>query len=126
MILNEMAIDRGDAVTVCVKLSREFINHFNKAFREGIESPSFSHHCDEMQAWWDKVNGFVLKQNKKKVASSDLVDWFFLGGSDTDKIFKGDEDRIDVYNEFMIKILGDRDNADLESILREILLRYGV
>lgn len=123
MILNEMAIDRSDALTACIKLSREFINHFNKAFDEGIESLSFTHHCDEMQAWWDKVNGFVLKQNKKRITSSDLVDWFFLGGSDTDKIFKGDEDKIDVYNDFMIKILSNRESADIESILREILLK---
>lgn len=41
------------------------------------------------------------------------------------KNFFTDEIMIDVYNELIIEILHNRENADIEKILRETLLRYG-
>lgn len=52
------------------------------------------------------------------------MDWFFTNGSTPEEFFT-DETMIDVYNEFIIEILHNRENADIEKILREILIKYG-
>ena len=113
MILNEMSIKRNEAFSKCIDLSAPFIEHFSKVYDEGVGSPTFHHHCSEMQSWWNTVN-------------NELIDWFFLGGSDTETLFKGNPTKEDVYNDFMIEMLYHRDTANVEDILYNIMLRYGV
>lgn len=126
MILNEMSIKRNEAFSKCIDLSAPFIEHFSKVYDEGVGSPTFHHHCSEMQNWWNTVNNFVFRHNNKRISQSELIDWFFLGGSDTETLFKGNPTKEDVYNDFMIEMLYRRDTSNVEDVLYNILLRYGV
>lgn len=126
MILNEMSIKRNEAFSKCIDLSAPFIEHFSKVYDEGVGSPTFHHHCSEMQSWWNTVNNFVFRHNNKRISQSELIDWFFLGGSDTETLFKGNPTKEDVYNDFMIEMLYHRDTSNVEDVLYNILLRYGV
>ena len=125
MILREMSTSRADAIETCMDLSKKFTEHFNKAYSEGITSTSFHHHCSEMQAWWNKANAIKFKHNNKKLSNVNLIDWFFTGGS-TPEDFLSDDTEIDVYNELIVEILSNRETANIEELLYNILLRYGV
>ena len=125
MRITEMATTRSDAIETCINLSKKFVEHFKKGYAEGVTSPTFHHHCSEMQAWWEDAEKIILKTNNKKVSKTNLMDWFFTMGS-TPEEFLDDETMIDVYNDFIIEVLDKRETANIEGILRNILLRYGV
>lgn len=121
-----MSIKRNEAFSKCIDLSVPFIEHFSKVYDESVGSPTFHHHCSEMQSWWNTVNNFVFRHNNKRISQSELIDWFFLGGSDTETLFKGNTTKEDVYNDFMIEMLYNRDTSNIEDILYNILIRYGI
>lgn len=125
MRITEMAYSMSQAIGRCNNLAKQFINHFVKAYKEGVTSPAFHHHCSEMQAWWEDAEKITLKTNNKKVSKTNLMDWFFTMGS-TPEEFLDDETMIDVYNDFIIEVLDKRETANIEDILRNILLRYGI
>ena len=124
MYLHEMAYSIQQAITKCNGLAKRFIEHFEKAYNDSVFSNNFHHHCHEMQVWWNDAKDIRLKTNNKKVSNTNLMDWFFTNGSTPEEFFT-DETMIDVYNEFIIEILHNRENADIEKILREILIKYG-
>lgn len=119
MILNEMAMNRNDAVKLCVDLGNEFIDHFHKVMREGKLAQDFEHHCKEMDTWWRKVRDIKLKQNNKIISTNHLIDWFFTAGSDVE--IKIEESYQDVYEHLYINLLQDRMNSDVLTILNELL-----
>ena len=125
MLLNEMATTRSDAIETCISLSKKFIEHYKKAYSEGATSPTFHHHCSEMQAWWNTVNEIKFKHNNKKLSNVNLIDWFFTGGS-TPEDFLNDDTEIDIYNDLIVDILSNRETANIEKLLYNILLRYGI
>ena len=72
---------------------------------EGKDSTDFSHHCIEMDAWWNKVKSIVLKPTKKKISKSQLKDWFFEVGSSVEYIIQ--EEYQETYNELIFALLND-------------------
>lgn len=117
--LLEMAYERADAINRCGNLAIKFIQHFHKAVKEGKDSDDFHHHCTEMQTWFDTVNKFVLKNNKKRISNNQLIDWFFTNGSSVE--YAIEEPYQDLYDNFIIKILANRDKCNIEEILTELL-----
>ena len=126
MRITEMATTRSDAIETCINLSKKFVEHFKKGYAEGVTSPTFHHHCSEMQRWWNTVNHFVFRHNNRRISPSELIDWFFLGGSDIDTLFDGDTQKGQVYEEFMMEMMYHRDTSNVETVLYDILLRYGI
>lgn len=113
--LNEMALNRSDAIDRCCNQGKQFIEHFHKGVHEGVNSNSFQHHCTEMQAFWDNVKFIVLQQNKKQISSDNLLNWFFLCGSDVEHMIE--EPFQDLYETLYISLLADRKNSKVLDIL---------
>ena len=80
-------------------------------------SDTLNHHIQEMQSFWDKVKILRFKHNNKLISNSNLMDWFFTIGSDVETIIA--ENLVDLYEEFIIKVLSDR-NRKLIEIFHEI------
>ena len=116
--LNEMAYERPDAIRLCSELGTEFIEHFHKAVKEGIKSNNFTHHCSEMEAWWERVKWVVLKYNKKQISAAQLKDWFFEAGSSVEFVIE--EPYQDVYNKLILNLLLDY-NKSVQDVLVELL-----
>lgn len=86
-ILNEMAISRSDAIDKCEELGIKFIEHFEKIIKEP-KSSSVNHWMNEMQRWLDRINKFVLTQNKKLIPTGDKINWFFNANSTPEILIK--------------------------------------
>ena len=118
-IAYEMTYDRPDAIDRCSSLGKRFVEHFTKVCKEGINSPDFKHHCQEMQSWWDDVKGIKLKDSKKPISISALNDWFFTLGRDPEDFIP--EEYIDFYTKLYLSLLSDRENAKVVDLLSGIL-----
>ena len=105
-MVNEMAYERADAIDRCASLGKLFIEHFRKICTSN-DNDTKKHWAKEMQSWLDDVKDIVLKQNKKQITFSQLIDWFFTKGSSVDVIFKDDETLQDNYNEFLKNVSKD-------------------
>ena len=46
-----MAYTTAQAILKGNSLAEPFMAHFKKAYNEGVTSPHFHHHCQEMQVW---------------------------------------------------------------------------
>lgn len=112
-----MALSLTQAMDRCMDLGEKFAEHFNKIVDEGISSNNFTHHCIEMQSWWDKVKNLRLKHNNKVISNVNLIDWFFTGGKDVEDLIN--EDKVNLYNEFLVKLLIDR-NRSIEDLFIEM------
>lgn len=121
-IATEQAQRRADAIITCMDLGDLFIQHFHKIFKEGKDSESFSHHCQEMQAWLDKCRKIKLQSTKKYVTPENLVDWFFTAGGliDEDNGFTS-IDEITTYNDLITKLSIDR-NSKVFNIAKDVLV----
>ena len=115
-----MAMVKADAIDLCMNLGKKFVEHFNKVMAEGVDSPSFSHYCDEMQAWYDKVSTIVLKHNNKKIRKDQLWDWFFTVGTDIEELIP--TEWLDVYENLYLQ-LSLHPGLSIKSILKEGLTR---
>lgn len=119
--LTEQAVARKDAVSKCIDLGTEFIEHFEKIYkdRKGIDSIDFYHHCSEMMGWWKTVRKLKLTHNNKPLNDSKLVDWFFTAGSDVKILFEDEKERI-VYCKLMNELLANKDSL-ISDILEKLL-----
>ena len=115
----EMAYTRADAIDRCYNLGEQFAKHFIKTCQEGKESKDFIHHCIEMQGWWDKVKEIKLKENNKLISISNLTDWFFTLGKDPEDFIP--EEYMTIYTKLYLSLLSNRENADIKTILENIL-----
>lgn len=107
MKLNEMTLERNDAIIKCGSLGRQFIEHFHKIVKSGKSAQDFNHHCSEMQNWWDDVRVIVLKCNKKTISMTQLLDWFLTAGSSVEIIIE--EPYQDIYEKFCISLIANPD-----------------
>ena len=98
--LEEQAQSRVDAINVCYSLGKNFINHFDKIYKNR-DNQSVQHWCSEMQAWYDQVLDIVLKHNKKHLNSLQRKDWFYSFGSSYEEYFNYNEDEIEKYEIFI-------------------------
>lgn len=125
-VLKEMAIERADAIEICLSLGKKFIEHFHKLYNEGKNSPDFNHHCAEMQAWYDKCRILTLKNTKRKnttrmISSSNLLDWFFEAGGSIDESNGFDSyEESSVYEDFMLALLANK-GTTVKSVAEQIL-----
>lgn len=117
-LLNEMALSRVDAMDLCIALGDKFTNHFKEIYQKGISDRDFKHHCQELQAWYDKIDKIILKQNNKKLSKIQKIDWFFTHGSSLEEIFNNNELETK-YEDFIMKLLST-DNLVI-NILTDIL-----
>lgn len=117
-LLNEMALLRADAIDLCISLGEKFTTHFKEIYQKGISDRDFKHHCQELQAWYDKINKIILKQSNKKLSKIQKIDWFFTHGSSLEEIFNNNEIETK-YEEFIMKLLSD--NNLVVNILNDIL-----
>ena len=120
IVLKEMAFERKEVIDKCFDLGSQFVDHFNKIMKEGKSSQNYSHHCHEMQAFWDKVKNLVMKPRSRRVAADELINWFFTVGSDIDS--KIEEPHQDYYETLCVNLLNDRTNARVKDILDFILV----
>ena len=111
----EMAYVRADAIDHCSTLGKRFVEHFIKICDEGVTSPDFRHHCQEMQSWWDDVKGIKLKEDKKLISVSNLNDWFFTLGRDPEDFIP--EYALGVYTKLYLSLLSNRDTAKVENLM---------
>ena len=116
--IKEMAFSQNQAIDKCLELGKKFVDHFNKIMIEGKNSNNFQYHCQEMQAWWDKVRKIKLKSTNDYITNSKLSDWFFTAGQDySDLIITK---YIIKYKELIFLLLNDR-NATIKEIFTNIL-----
>ena len=118
--LNEMASPRAHAIDICISLGEEFIEHFKEICQKGVSDRDFKHHCQELQAWYDKIKKIVIKQTNKKISKIQMIDWFFTCGSSLEELFD-DDDIQTKYEEFIIKLLESDDL--IVNILYKILIK---
>ena len=100
--LSDMAYERQDAIDRCYSLGKKFTEHFDKIYKES-KSQAVNHWCNEMQVWLNDARSIRLRQNKKPLNYTDLIDWFFVIGSSSNAVFSK-EDEVDRYEEFLSKI----------------------
>lgn len=115
----EMAYTYTKAMDLCYSLGKKFAGHFIKICKEGKDSNDFTHHCIEMQSWWDEVKDIRLKESKKKISYSDLNDWFFTLGKDPEDFIP--EEYLELYSKLYLNLLLNRDTADIKTVLNNIL-----
>lgn len=106
-VLHEMAYERRDAINRCADLGKPFIEHFKKIIDTGIQDKDFNHHCHEMQTWFNDVKNITLKYNNKHLSNSQLMDWFFTIGSDTETLLE--DSYRELYEDFIISLLVNKD-----------------
>lgn len=118
-IINEQALSRSDVIDKCLDYGKVFVEHFIKVILDfENNSDTLNHHIQEMQSFWDKVKILKFKNTNKLISNSNLMDWFFTVGSDVETILP--DSMVDLYEEFMIKVLSDRDRKLIE-IFHEML-----
>lgn len=116
MSIKDMAYDRRGAINRCGDLGRQFINHFKKILNDPNQE-SIINHADEMQTWLDDVTQIVLKYNKRKLTTDQIIDWFFTKGSTVEVLFENDENGKDLYNRFLKSIVN---NYSVRNAFKEI------
>lgn len=99
-ILNEMAMERSDAINRCMELGKKFIEHFDKIMNNK-RSQSVNRWMNEMQGWFDQVDRIILKPKSKKILFTNLIDWFFTVGSSPEEYLNKN---IEEYNDFIIEL----------------------
>lgn len=102
-MLNEMALDRQDAIDKCRSLGKKFIAHFEKIYNNPY-SQTVHHWCQEMQSWYDNISEIVLAYNKKKLSVYQKIEWFYNFGSSHDLYFNHNFDKMEKYQELMNEI----------------------
>lgn len=113
----EQADYRADVLEQLESLGKQFMKHFIKVVNEGPEAPTFSHHCKEMQDWFNKAKEKRLKQDGKTITNTNLVDWFFSARRSPEDFIKNGL-ILDIYEQFYPRLLVNR-KAIIEDILRE-------
>lgn len=116
--INEMALSRSDAISLCLDLGKEFSEHFVKVTTEGTNSENFNHHCSEMQAWFDKIRKIKLKPKSKTLNIEQYVDWFFTAGQNIEDVVG--EDNVELYEKLIEGLLNNKNNKII-NIMKNIL-----
>lgn len=102
--VNDMAMERGDAISNCIGTGKRFIKHFDKIYKEP-NAESVNHWCNEMQTWFNNVIDIKLKENNKKLNNSKIRDWFFTAGAYPEDFIKATDEELDLYDDFCEDLL---------------------
>lgn len=117
MYLSEMIIERPNAISKCMKLGNEFIEHFSNIAEEGPYSKNFAYHYKELVLLWNSVKSIRLKDSGKIISNFQLIDWFFSMGTSIELIISSKYQN--VYEEFCIKLLNNKDKT-IMNVLYEL------
>ncbi len=107
MKIQDMAMNRRQAMNRAMDLAPRFVEHFNKIYNNR-SSIDVNHWASEMQAWLDQILGIKLKETKKPLSLQEKMDWFFTNGSDSETLFK-DQAEAMVYDDFIEKVAFNND-----------------
>lgn len=110
----EQAMSKSSAIEECYSLGLKFVEHFDKAVREGTDSRDFYYHCKEMQGWWNKVRGIKLKNTNRLIGKVNLMDWFFTLGMDIEDFI--DDKYAGIYENMILRLLNNYDCTVYESL----------
>lgn len=117
MYLSEMIMERPDAISKCMKLGNEFIEHFSNIAEDGPYSKNFTYHYKELVLLWNSVKSIRLKDSGKIISNFQLMDWFFSMGTSIELIISSKYKN--VYEEFCIKLLNNKDKT-IMNVLYEL------
>lgn len=87
--LNDLSLERNEAMDKCYELGEKFIEHFEKIYLKPSDQ-SINHWYSEMQGWFDKVASMSLKHNKKVISDKNIIGWFFQKWSNEENLFPND------------------------------------
>ena len=100
IIITELAKGRGDAMSECESLGKQFIKHFNKIYNNP-DDINIHHWETEMATWLNKVSHILMKQTNKYILMGEIRDWFFTAGEYYDSIITdATVDEIIAYDDF--------------------------
>ena len=99
MKIQDMAMDRRQAMNRAMDLAPRFVEHFDKIWQYP-QSTARSHWASEMQAWLDQILGIKLKESNKPLSLQQKMDWFFTNGSESETLFN-DRAEAMVYDDFI-------------------------
>lgn len=116
--ISEFANSRQKIVADCISLGKQFAHHFNKIMDEGTESPYFSHHCDELQNYFNQVSSVKFKHNNKRLTTENLLDWFFTTGQNVEDVVK--EQYVDAYDKLITYLVVNRDNSNIKETMTKL------
>nr|CAI9751348.1 hypothetical protein DGKKSRWO_DGKKSRWO_CDS_0068 [uncultured phage]CAI9752232.1 hypothetical protein CVNMHQAP_CVNMHQAP_CDS_0068 [uncultured phage] len=120
--ISEFADSRQKIVADCTSLGKQFAHHFNKIMDEGVESPYFSHHCDELRNYFNQVSSVKFKHNNKRLTIENLIDWFFTTGQNIEDVVK--EQYVDAYDKLITYLVANRDNFNIEEIMTKLCKEF--
>lgn len=101
----DMALDRADAIDRCISLGKQFIQHFDKIYKEPKNS-AVSHWMSEMRNWFGNVKAIKLKSTHEPLLNSQLHDWFLTAGAEArDFMNNPTPAEIKAYDDFALKVL---------------------
>jgi rubrerythrin len=103
--IQDMALSRTDAMDRCISLGKQFIQHFDKMYKEPTNSAT-EHWLAEMDNWYKSVKQIKLKQNNSPLLTGELRDWFFTAGANAVDFMKSaDRKEEEVYDKFVNDII---------------------
>lgn len=102
MKIQDMAMNRRQAMNRAMDLAPRFVEHFDKIWQYP-QSTARNHWASEMQTWLDQILGIKLKETKKPLSLQERMDWFFTNASDSETLFK-DRAEAMVYDDFVEKV----------------------
>lgn len=107
MKIQDMTMDRRQAMNCVMDLAPKFVKCFNKTWRHP-QSRRCNHCANKMQMWLDQILGIKLKETGKSLSLQQKMDWFFTNGSDSETLFK-DRAEAMVYDDFIEKVVFNND-----------------
>lgn len=102
--LNDLSLERNEAMDKCYELGEKFIEHFEKIY-DKPDNENVNHWCNEMQGWFDKVSSMSLKYSKKLITNDNIVGWFFQKWTDEEHLFPNDKNKQEIYIKFYNELL---------------------
>lgn len=118
--LNEMAMNRADAIRICIALGKKFVEHFDKIYCKDKSNGTKLHHASEMDAWWNEVNSIKMAYNNKPIRYVDLINWFFDAGALAKDFFSFEDKDLEeeVYDSFVKRLISE--NITVKELVEEM------
>lgn len=106
--ISDMTYDKQTIVNRCGDLGFKFIEHFEKIYSNPNDN-AVDHWIGELSGWFKQVSRLKFKSNHKLINNEQLIEWFFLDGSDLDGLFGNDNLKKNKYKLFIEELLTSKD-----------------
>lgn len=109
--INDLSIERQDAVDRCYNLGKKFLEHFDKIYNNQENQEVINHWSNEMISWYEAVKTLRLKQNNKHLSMTNLRDWFFTACAEPKDFFTSNNKELEeeIYDKFYLDLLNTND-----------------